>query len=437
MTICIVTNMIYGSTGGIPNYIRYLAEILSADNHIVIVLSVNRENDGVDNIVKTGNLIRIELGSSFQKYKKSYGKYFREGGYEVYDWIATGLCTRDWLLENHIRYKIDLIETGDYGGLGVFLSDKRLPPLIIIAHSSVIQLQDFNYIPDNTHTHILMKFEELALQHADAILAHSFSNKSDLEKLLGREILFSRAPWVFPEITVPKIEVESKSEKNVVISSLQMFKGPELMIKSISKIKNLNPNFTLDWIGGDTFTGPSGERVSSFLSRKYQSVWHNQFNWEKEKDHFSALTLLAQASCVFIPSLWDTFNYTAIEAAYFKKPLVMTSTTGASYLFQNDPNVKIIPAEQEAISELISDKKILIDWRLSINSRTKEMLQDYFSPFKILSERLNQYIRVIQERKKENSIANEALVFLNNYITPQRKFYFSLRRTARKIIKGR
>lgn len=435
MTICIVTNMTFGATGGIPNYNKFLAENLIANKHNVIVLSVNRNKDGTDNIEQTGNLTRIELGDSFQKYKNRYSRFFREGGYEVYDWIATGMSTRDWLLNYHARYKIDLIEAGDYGGLGFFLNDKRLPPLFINAHSSLMQLQHFNYIPDDDHTRILMKLEELSFTHADAILAHSFFNKENLEKLLCREILFSRAPWVFPKMTESQINLDSKVKKNVVVSSLQIAKGPELMIKSIENISTQDSYFKLDWIGGDTFTGPAGEKVSSFLAKKYPSVWDSQFKWRGEKDHDAALKILAQASCVFIPSLWDTFNYTAIEAAYFKRPLVITNKTGAAYLFQNDPNIKIIPPEHESFSEILANKQMMTDWELSINSNTKEMLNNYFSSEKIVDERTNQYKRVLEGRNTEKPITNEALGFLKNFLTPPRRFYFTLRRSARKIIK--
>lgn len=434
MTVCIVTNMFFPVIGGIPNYYKYLAENLSSQGHSVIVLTVNRHATREDRVVKEKYFTKIEVSDAFRKYKTYYKQYFRTGDYEVYDWLAVGACTKDWLLQNHKKYQIDILETLDYGGLGAFLADDKLPPVVIDAHSSITQLKSVNYIPENDHTDILLKLEEISFKYADGIVAHSPFNKNDLEKYISKEVIFARCPWVYPDITNTK---ETKPKRNVVISSLQLTKGPELLINAIQQMKDKNKTFKIHWFGVDTHTAENGQKVSAFLSAKYPDTWNKHFIWMKEADHYSALQEIANANLVLITSLWDTFNYCAIEAAWLQKPLIITNTTGAAYLFNNDPNVKIIPPAPNEIVNTLQNETLLNEWAISINSHTREMLEEYFSPERIIRDRIGHYSRIKEERKLSGKSAEDNLLFLNTYFTTRRKMYYSIRNIARKTIKGK
>jgi len=434
MTICIVTNIFYPAVGGIPNYYKYLAENLISQGHSVIVLTVNRTSNQDDIVVKESKFTKIELSGSYNKYKSFYQQYFRTGGYEVYDWLAIGACAKDWLLQNHYKYQIDILETLDYGGLGAFLTDDRLPPVIIDAHSSITQLKRVNFIPEDDHAHVMLNLEEISFRYADGILAHSPFNKNDLEKIINRNILFARSPWIYPTNTKNKVAIP---KKNIVVASLQLAKGAELLIRTLEQIKYYDTEFSIHWIGGDTYTADKGVKVSDYLSKTYPDLWNKQFNWKNQVDHNTSIQEIATANLVLIPSIWDTFNYCAVESAWLQKPLIITENTGATYLFENDSNVKIVPSTQDGLANILLNKSALNDWIHSINAHTKSMLEEYFSPEKIIRDRIGHYNMVLDERKTKNLSGADNLSFLNAYYTSRRKFYYSLRNFARKIVKGK
>src|SRR5688572_21129761 len=147
MTICLATTMYFPRTGGIPAYYLHLTRNLLSEGHSVLVLtidlSLSPDEDQVEKM--PGNCKKIVLKRSFTKYYNQYFPYVRPGGYAAYEWIAAGLAMRDSLKQIHRSFDIDVIETMDYGGIGIFLSDRDLPPLIVNAHSSVSQLTRYNY----------------------------------------------------------------------------------------------------------------------------------------------------------------------------------------------------------------------------------------------------------------------------------------------------
>ncbi|HEV7779989.1 MAG TPA: glycosyltransferase family 4 protein [Chitinophagaceae bacterium] len=434
MTVCIATFTYYPVPGGIPNYCKHLAENLMATGHRVVILTIDHTNNLTDDeLVKEKDYSRITLNRSYKKYRDHYARYFRPGGYAAYDWIAAGMAMKDWLLQNYSAFAIDIIETGDYGGLGIFLSDDRLPPLIVIGHSSIGQLGLYNYIPGDEHGHFLLEFEKLSFQQADGILAHSPMNQSALATHTGRQVLFARAPWTYP--SQPPVVSNNKIKKNIVTGGLQMVKGVLLMMEATAMQAIKDPAFKLHWTGGDTHTAPSGQRVSSFLAGQHPGIWDINFIWQDSLPHEKALEEIAAADLVFIPSVWDTFNYTALEAAWFGKPLIMTETTGAGYLFTNDPGCKIISAAAEAIASAIPEQKELTEWSASIGTMGKKKLEDYFSPKSIIAERVTIYEKVVGQRQKHHSEAADSLRFLERYTNPARKFYYSLRAFAKRMVK--
>ena len=112
----------------------------------------------------------------------------------------------------------------------------------------------------------------------------------------------------------------------------------------------------------------------------------------------------------------------------------MTRTTGSSYLFEDDPNTVIV--EPNDPSQLSSGIKQLYN-REFISSDHFEFLKEYFSPEKIVRERLSIYEEIIQMRELLKNEVSEELQFINQYTTPVRKYYYTTRKWAKYLIKGK
>lgn len=435
MTICLATTHFAPVQGGIANYYNCLAKLLTDAGHRVIVLTVSADPvNKEEEIIIEEHLTKVTLYTGYRNYINYYSPYFRPGSYAADHWIATGMAMRDWLLKNSTVYGIDLIETIDYGGAGIFLLHPDLPPVVIDGHSSATQIDRVYPMNPDDHLSVIRRLEALSYQYADAIIAHSPMNQEELMAMTGRPVYFSRAPWELP------LPAEHKPEysKNIfiVLSSLQMIKGAETLAMALTKACLENKELKVYWAGEDSWSAPGATLTSCYLQEKYPAVWGKHLIWlnQKSKDEVSLLT--GNAEAVIIPSLWDTFNYVVPETIYANKPLILSDKTGALYLVRDHPLVTIFPAgDAEELA------RILLTFSSAANHLPSGLsplsgLNDYFSPGKILEERMKVYQDILgKERKASVAGINEAMKFLEKYTTKQRKFYYRLRNKIKSLLR--
>ena len=432
MRICLATTHFAPLPGGIAHYYTCLSRLLTDAGHTVILLTIAGEDEpDKDRIEEDGLLIKVTLATDYRRYLLHYGAYFRPGGYGAGKWIATGLAMRDWLLKNAVAYQIDLIETMDYGGAGIYLKQEGLPPLIIDAHSSALQIDRQYPMQPNDHLAVIKKLEALSFKYADAIFAHSPMNQAELKALDYPQAFFCRAPWILPQQTTGL----RKPRKNsfLVISSLQMIKGAELMTQAAALAGKSMDALMVYWVGEDSYSAPGGQLTSAYLQQKYPDSWQQQLVWLGPKNREEINELIREASAVIIPSLWDTFNYVVPETIYSGTPLILSDKTGASYLAQDYPTAILFPAGDVAA---LADKLISFDELAKKGSTSTDLtLENYFNPEAITAERMKLYATVIKTKSNPvNAEIRQALQFLDEYLTPGRKIYYRLRKKIKALI---
>lgn len=430
MTICLVTDNFPPDVGGVGIFYRHLSRILSAAGHKVIVLCAG-SGTGEDEVEMEGGITVIRLHKNYLKHYQEYKAYFRPGGHNAPHWLAMGLCLREWLIQNARGNRIDIIEISDYGGLGFFLLHPFIPPYVVTANSALLQLQSYSNFSETDHTKVLKQFESLAFRYASRVLAHSTLNQSSLEEIIQRRVELLPAPWSGLESHYPA----SESAPPLVVGGLQATKGAIYMAAVVEEIVRKEPSFVMHWIGYDSYTAPTGELMSVFLSKQFPGTWNKNFIWLGEKGHEETLKALAATSLVMIPSNWETFSYVAIEAAALQKPIILTATTGAAYLFEQGKSALIVSPENKqafatAVIQMIQNPAI----GKSLSQQTGVVLEQ-LHPSVAVPERLTMYRDAIDESVRQGDVFEREFHFMDTYLTPTRKFYYSARAALKKIIK--
>lgn len=433
MTICIATSNFPPQTGGIATFYSHLAALLVKQGHTVIVLMAEDNKEKKDEVVTTDGFKIVLLREKYEAFRSQYAPYFATGGLDAPGWIATGLAMKDWLMHHHKAYGIDIIEVSDYGGMGIFIKTANLPPVVITGHGTFTQLSRYNSVIEDDQTTVIRRLELLSLQKADAVIAHSPSNQVDLAQLSGRIVEFTTAPWVSKTKTVT-----TTSHKMIFTAGgLQKVKGAITLAASINSCADQNEPVQACWAGGDTFTAPGATRMSEYLEKQFPAIWNKQFTWLKELTHAGSMAKMAEAEIVVIPSEWETLNYVALEAAAIGKPLILTATTGAAYLFEQEETALIVPAndpQQLAMAILRLQNDASLRERLGRNAAA--MISRVFIEKKITDERINVYERAIREKKSATAAASEELLFLKKYITPGRKYFYTFKAMLKKILRN-
>lgn len=433
MTICIATDGFGTAVGGISTFYGHLSALLTQEGHQVVVLTVgyDAKPGEADTVSKINDrLTLVSLRGTYREYYLHYRKYFRPGGLEAGNWIAMGMAMRDWLRQHAKAYAIEITEVVDYGGAGIFLCAGDLPPVVVCGHGSLTQLGRFNAIGENDQVDVIRQLENLSFQKAAGVITHSPANRDELSKQYNREVFFVTAPWRMPEKAA---DVNEKGPP-LVIGGLQAVKGVIGMAVSTRKLKRTDRNWQFDWIGGDTFTAPQQQSMAGFLSKYYADVWQQGFNWKGEKDRVQTAQALAAASCVLIPSEWETFSYIAPEAAAQGKPIFITQQTGASYLFTHLQDAIIVesPEHMPAAIASFANNKVLMH---QIGVQAAETIRRHFTMDQMIGERIRIYQQIIEAHRNQGATPAQELQFLKAYCTPSRAVKYKIRAIAKKVAK--
>ena len=435
MTICIATDSYYPSVGGIATFYRNQAHSLLASGHKVIILTVDYNGSATDedDVQVEGLLTRVYLRRSFHSIYQQLSQYFRPGGLQSYNWMAMGLAMHDWLLFNHTKLQVDIVEVVDYGGLAYFLCDNQLPPVVITAHGAFTQLQQYNRTPADSHARILSELEMKSFAMADAVIAHSVMNQLELTELTGRKIELVTIPW---RLGKGRTTTGAFNNEAVVIGSLASVKGAIVAAEAVRIARANNRAVQLQWIGPDSYTAPGAGLMSVYLAANYPDIWNSSFVWKNALPNEEAIGQLSSARYVVIPSLWESFNQVALEAAAAGKAIIMSDKTGASYLFTHGENCHVVPSgNARALAAAMEELQNDLQRCSALGARAQQRVEELFSGNGAVEERLNVYREALRERKVYPPY-EERLQLVGRYTRPHRKLYYRLRALLKKIVKG-
>ncbi|MCB0473631.1 MAG: glycosyltransferase family 4 protein, partial [Flavobacteriaceae bacterium] len=416
-----------------------LASLLSTAGYKTIVLTIDmsatsEEDDSI--VIETNGIILIRLKKTFHQYYNYYKKYFKQGNINAPYWIAIGMAMQDWIAANQLTYKIDIIEASAYGGIGSFFKVKDFPPVILSGHGAFFQYKRINKNKPTEQTELIEKLEHFAFKNVDGIISHSPQSKEDIEQFTKVPVFLARIAFL-PEYNALIKETHETASSNkyaLVVGSLQELKGPFTLFEAISHLNIPEENFKVIWVGSDNYYQPTGQRMSIVLENKYPELWNKKIVWEQNTDDKKLAAFYQNAAFIIIPTLWESFNVISIEASFFKKPIIITSTTGSSFLFQNEENAIIIePGDRQSLANAILLLYNSTELCTKLGIAAYNSISKQLEPARIVDDRISIYTNIIKNK------TNNVIVFdpsiLKKYITPSRKIYFACRQFIKNIIK--
>lgn len=435
MTICIATSNYLPEEGGITTFNRYLSDMLQQTGHKAIILTVgyNSKQEDDDEVTNEQNgVIIIRLKKTYHKFLKKYKGYFRPGGLDAPNWIAMGYAMREWLLKNKNTYSIDIIEAGDYGGIGIFLCDNALPPVVLTGHGSLYQLSKYNYVLNDDHAKVVRKLEYLSYKSAMGVITHSAAAAQDVTNIAGCTVFPATIPFKKKEINYkPAID----NLFALSIGGLQKVKGVLVLADALKILHRQSFLIKVKWAGVDTFTAGPHLSVVETLATDYPEIWNTYFEWVNNKTNEEIFQLIASGSFVIIPSLWETFNYTALEAASSGKAIIITDTTGAAQIFTHGHDAWIVPSNNpQKLADAIIHLQNNPDLCKKFGENAKQRMEYYFDNPDIIKERITIYDSVIRTPKRYKETVEQRLIFLKKYITTTRKLYYASKSFVKKTV---
>ncbi len=200
-----------------------------------------------------------------------------------------------------------------------------------------------------------------------------------------------------------KSQVQAKKSLNLEKTAIILFvgrkcpeKGPQVLIKALSKVVKHYPNAIAVFIGPDYHFGSNTSNytnqliaTASKLNLKNKTMFLNYISQEKLLQFFNA------ADIVVCPSVWqEPLGKVVIEALAFEKPVVASNVGGIPEIITNGVNGLLVPPDKpddlanaiislldnkEASSEMGKRGRVTVEKTYSFEAVAKQSLEIYKS----------------------------------------------------------
>lgn len=362
--------------GGIGTYVYAMAKALkSLDREVsVSVLSVSFEKNK-RNIENGVEVIRLKIN--------------RKNPLSIH-WAFS-----IWILRNYTKY--DIIEDETFGGycfLAKLLLGKKYRYVARLHGTSyeVYTLEQKKGLKAFIFRSVLDFFESFIAKRAEVILADSALMATYAFFLWN--IDFSRMNIVSLPIAIESVgkeygnlpETLQGKDYFLFYGSVQKKKGSEVLKKIIPRVLELYPNMQFVVLGNDR------EKLADFFQKESRVIFFSYIG-EKEK----LVPIIKNAKVAVLPSHFESFLYTAVEAICYGVPTIMTKNCGVTEHLMTFSDYDNIVTEQNNTSEFLDKISDIMGSYEKAKLRTDaqgENFQKRFDP-KTVAER---YLNLLEEK---------------------------------------
>jgi len=235
------------------------------------------------------------------------------------------------IITEHQLSKINI-----HSGPGGVLCVRRLPvPIIVTCHHTY--RQQISHIRSQFWKVIFLPFEKRTYQFADRIIAVSDATKA---ALVEQYDIFEDKITVIPNVVDTSrfhhLELPKKPHSLLYVGRIDKRKGIEFLIRSLPLVREKIPDVHLV-VGG---TGRYREKMKALVSRLdlERNVTFLGFVADDQLN-----TLYNQAQCVVVPSIFEGFGITVIEALAAGTRVVGTDVDGIREILKSGEYGRLVP----------------------------------------------------------------------------------------------
>lgn len=313
--------------GGIYQYVQQLALALSPSVRVHVVVadpfqSTLRPLEG-----------QVEVHTVNEAWVREARQDLDRGGLRHLPDLCQALATAIAGWRKVEELSPDCAEVSDWPLSFVPAVLSRSVPYVVQCHGSMGQIDEHDNYPSGLLQGGVAQMLELQLlSYAHQIQTYSHQNAAFWESALNQRVQVLRPPLKVPPFEASELQTKS----GIVLGRLQRWKGPHILAGALERMGEGAP--TIDWYGGVkpwNFEEGSADR---FLARRYPKVWESTLLHHAPVSRDKAQVLQRGSHFSVVPSTWDVFNFTAVEAMVAGCPTIVSSGAGASELISNGVN---------------------------------------------------------------------------------------------------
>lgn len=387
--------------GGISTYCNFTAEMLRDEGHEVTVILQDFSVDKVEETKKDGiRIIRFFPRQTDAHHFLGYTAYL---GYEFAEII------KSYILKEG---KPDVIEAHEYQGIAYYIQQfkwQRIAPfadlkIIITCHSPSFICLDYNQAPVYQFPYYWTgEMEKATIKSADMVVFPSEYVKQEIEKKMALGNIRCR---VIPNPMQPEsIPVSGHSivDSNLIVcfGKLAPLKGTFQLLKYFAELWEKDSPLKLYIIGGtDYFFYPEGKSMYDIIALKYKVYINDKrlvLKGNLPANKF--IDYIQKARLVVVPSLFDNFPYTVLEAMSLGKIVLASRQGGQSEMIIHEENGFLFDHNIDGDFQHQLQKILQLDdvAQQQLQLKSKEVIFNKYQPKKIYAQKINALDELLSE----------------------------------------
>jgi glycosyltransferase involved in cell wall biosynthesis len=188
--------------------------------------------------------------------------------------------------------------------------------------------------------------------------------------------------------------------RGAVFARLQNWKGCEILAEALAEC----PSIESHWYGADMGNTAEVGKWSESLARKFPKVFGQNFLYKGVVEPARVPDLMAKADFVCVPSLWDVFNLSAVEAMGSAKIVLCSRQAGAEMLIEDGVNGFLFEPNHpgELVEKLKQIACLSLEDRERIGRVARQSVRDKLQPERLIQHRITYYRSVAAHKPEEN-----------------------------------
>ena len=402
--------------GGIARYVDNFARYLAADGHQVLVFG--RDETVQDCEIVPGYRYRSVVPRWERVAERAESPHPDEHPsfpYNVLDyWGAFSYQMAEAVLgEIEAAGGPDVIESQEYGALPYYLLQRKLTergrlkeiPVVVNAHSPDFIIREQNEEPKYQFPHYWTgRLEIFSLHAADAVICPSAYLSRQLETLFGGSLKVSHFPLPWTEPGQADRDVAVDPRKLLYFGRLEVRKGTLELVRACSRLWDDGQAFSLHLIGSDTRYYPRNMSLGDWLRKQYgRHIEAGRLLLRGPMEHAALMEEIGSAAFTLVPSRWENWPNTCIEAMSHGKVVVGSENGGQAEMIGADGSCGLVysPSTPDGLEAAI--RKALAHTpaeRQQMGEAARKRIAGLCSPESVLPARLEHFKGVNRARQR-------------------------------------
>ena len=351
----------------------------------------------------------------FRIYDKNYNTF--SGYFSYRKKVAKKIC------KLYKKYKIDLIETPDWGAETVFFKGHKNIPIIVRLHTPLKIWLNYNNNNFGKIKNYMLKWENQNLKNADLITCCSNFLSTEISSyfILNQKIHVIYNPMNSKDFYLDKNIVKENSI--LFVGSLEERKGVLVLAEALNLIFERYPNLIMRFIGKDTTRNSFNESTKEIIYNIVKKQYHKNLLFLGQLSNQQLNYFYNSSRVAIYPSLFDNLPYVVLEAMSTGIYVVGSQNSGMVEMLDDDQYIyhtnnyidlahKVLFAYEKSLIEPYNFKNINnVQKKFNSKKICNEMLKLYqIATMKHVSQKLLNKIdstEVTLIERINNGIANE------------------------------